>query len=46
MISRDLYDTLNWYDYGSYTEMTATSLNVYYMDEDESKRIIVHKDLS
>ena len=26
--------------------MTAPSLNVYSMDEDESKRIIVHKDLS
>ena len=39
-------DILNWYDYGSYTEMTAPSLNVNATDEDESKRIIVHEGLS
>ena len=39
-------DTLNWYDYGDYTKMTAPSLNVYSTDEDESKRIIMHKTLS
>ena len=38
-------DTLNWHGYGDYTEMTALSSNVYYMDEDESKRIIVHENL-
>ena len=32
-------DTLNWYDYGGYTEMTAPSSNVYSTYEDESKRI-------
>ena len=39
-------DTLNWYDYGAYTEMTAPSSNVNSTDKDESKRIIVHKTLS
>ena len=39
-------DTLNWHDYSGYTEMTAPSSNVYSTDEDESKRIIVHKTLS
>ena len=39
-------DTLNWHDYGGYTKTTAPSSNVYSMDEDESKRIIVHKTLS
>ena len=29
------YDTLNWYDYGRYTEMTAPSLNVYSTDKDK-----------
>ena len=38
-------DTLNWHDYGGYTEMTAPSSNVYSTDEDESKRIIVHETL-
>ena len=38
-------DTLNWHNYGGYTEMTYLSLNVYSTDEDESKRIIVHKNL-
>ena len=27
------YDTLNWHDHGSYTEMTAPSSNVNVMDE-------------
>ena len=39
-------DTRNWHNYGGYTEMTAPSLNVNATDEDESKRIIVHKTLS
>ena len=38
-------DNLNWYDHGGYTEMTAPYLNVNVTDEDESKRIIVHKSL-
>ena len=38
--------TLNWHNYGGYMEMTALTLNVYSTDEDESKRIIVHKTLS
>ena len=38
-------DALNWHYYGSYTEMTAPSSNVYSTDEDESKRIIVHETL-
>ena len=39
-------DTLNWYDYGGYTKMTAPSLNVYSANKDESKRSIVNKTLS
>ena len=39
-------DNLNWYDHSGYTEMTAPSLDVNVTDEDESKRIIVHKSLS
>ena len=39
-------DTLNWHNYGGYTEMTYLSLNVYSTDEDESKCIIVHETLS
>ena len=39
-------DTLNWHDYGSYTEMTDPSSNVYSTEDDESKRIIVHEGLS
>ena len=39
-------NTLNWHDYGGYTEMTALSSKVYSTDEDESKHIIVHKGLS
>ena len=26
-------DTLNWHDYGGYTEMTASSSNIYSIDE-------------
>ena len=40
------FDTLNWHDYGGFTEMTAPSLNVYSTDEEESKHIIVHETLS
>ena len=39
-------DNLNWHDHGGYTEMTDPSLNVNVTDEDESKRIIMHKTLS
>ena len=39
-------DTVNWHDYGNYTETTALSLNVYSTDKDESKRIIMHETLS
>ena len=38
--------TLNCPNYGIYTEMTDPSSNVYSADEDESKLIIVHEDLS
>ena len=38
-------DTLNCHKYGVYTEMTDLSSNIYSVDEDESKRIIVHKTL-
>ena len=39
-------DALNWHDYGSYTKMTDPSSDIYSTDEDESKRIILHKTLS
>ena len=39
-------DTLDWHGYGGYTKITALCLNIYSTDEDESKRIIVHKTLS
>ena len=39
-------DTLNRHNCGGYTEMNSQSLNVDYIDEDESKRIIVHETLS
>ena len=39
-------DSLNWQDYGCYTEMTAESSNVYSTVEDKSKRIIMHETLS
>ena len=39
-------DKLNRHDHGSYTEITAPSLNVNVTNEDESKEIIVHENLS
>ena len=39
-------DMLTWRDYDGYTKMTAPSSNVYSADEDESKHIIVHENLS
>ena len=39
-------DTLNWHNYGGYTERTAPPSDVYYTNEDESKLIIVHENLS
>ena len=36
---------LNWYGYGGYTEMNDPFSNVNFMDEDESKCIIAHKNL-
>ena len=39
-------DTLNWHNYGGYTEMTALSLNINAMDKEKSKRIIVQETLS
>ena len=39
-------DNFNWHNHGSYTEMTAPSLDVNLTNEDESKRIIVQKMLS
>ena len=39
-------DTLNWHDYGGYTEMSDPFSCVYATDEDESKFIIVHEGLS
>ena len=36
-------DTLNWHNYGGYTEMNDPSSNVYSMDKDKSKRIIVNE---
>ena len=39
-------DTLNCHNYGGYTEMNALSSKVYFMDEEESKHIIVHETLS
>ena len=39
-------DKLNWHNHGSYMEMTALSSDVNFMDEDESKEIIVHDTLS
>ena len=39
-------DTLNWHNYGRYTEITDPSANIYSTDEDQSKRIIMHKGLS
>ena len=39
-------NNLNWRNHGGYTEITALFLNVNATDEDESKRIIVHRGLS
>ena len=39
-------DTLDWHDYGGYTEITAPSSNVYSTDKNELKRIIMHEVLS
>ena len=39
-------DALNWHDCGGYTEMNSPSSTVFYTDEDESKQIIVSKNLS
>ena len=39
-------DTLNWHDHGCFTEMTVPSSNIYSTNEDESKCIIVHRNLS
>ena len=39
-------DQLNRHDHGSYAEKTAPSSNVNITDGDESKEIIVHKNLS
>ena len=39
-------DKLNRHDHGSYTGKTAPSSNVIVTDEDKSKEIIVHKNLS
>ena len=40
------YDEHNWHVHGSYAEETAPSSNLNVTDEDESKEIIVHKNLS
>ena len=40
------YNNLNWHNHCSYIEIPDTSLNVNAMNEDESKRIIVHEGLS
>ena len=40
-----IYDNLNWYDHGGYTEMTAPSSNINVKDKEKSKEIIVHKTL-
>ena len=39
-------DAHNRHDHGSYAEETAPSSNVNVTDKDESKEIIVHKNLS
>ena len=36
---------LNWYDHGGYTKITAPSSNVNVVNESESKRSIVKKNL-
>ena len=39
-------DTLNWHNYGGYTEMNSPSLTVCSTDEDKSKQSIVNENLS
>ena len=39
-------DNLNWYNHGSYTEMTYPSSNVNVTNENESKRSIVNEKLA
>ena len=39
-------DTLNWHDYGAYTEMNSPSLTVCSTDKEESKQSIVNDTLS
>ena len=39
-------DNHNWHVHGSYVEETDPSLNVNVTDEDKSKEIITHKNLS
>ena len=39
-------NNLNWYDHGGYTKSTAPYSNVNVTDKEESKNIIVHKNLS
>ena len=39
-------DSLNWHDYGGYTEMNSPSSTVCSTDEDKSKQSIVNKTLS
>ena len=39
-------DKLNWYDHGSYKEMTAPYLNVIVTNKSESKRSIANEKLS
>ena len=39
-------DTINWHGKGGYKEITALSSNIFSMEEDKLKRIIVHKILS
>ena len=38
-------DTLKWHDYGGYTKITDPSSNIICTDEEESKRIILNKNL-
>ena len=39
-------DTLNWQDYGGYTEITAPSSIFCSMEKDDSKRVILNNNLS
>ena len=40
-----IYDNLNWYNHGGYTEMTAPSSNVNVTDKEKSKEIIMYENL-